>query len=73
MILEPKAPGGMIRVGALWTWERLSKTGEVLSTQKAFNICPTEGLNHILDVIFQLIPESFIRLNNTPGVSDPGR
>ena len=52
MIIRPNSPGGMIRVGALWTWERLSKFGKVLDVQKAFNTVPNQGLNHILDVAF---------------------
>jgi hypothetical protein len=43
--------GGLIKVGALWTWERV-RDGHIIDVQHAHNTVPTEGLNHILNTVF---------------------
>jgi hypothetical protein len=52
MILKPNHPQGLIRIGALWTWERLSPAGQVIEVQRAHNLAPVAGRNKLLDILF---------------------
>lgn len=57
MIIQPKAPAivpdGMVRIGALWTWERIDKrSGRVLGIEQAHNLAPVAGRNALLDIMF---------------------
>jgi hypothetical protein len=57
MIIQPKTPAivpdGMVRVGALWTWERIDKkSGRVIGIEQAHNLAPAEGRNALLDIMF---------------------
>jgi hypothetical protein len=52
MIIKPKLPHGSLGIGALWTWERLSPSGQVIEVQRAHNLAPVAGRNKLLDILF---------------------
>ena len=38
-------------LGWLYNIEHISRSGQVLSVERVHNLCPTEGLNHLLSIV----------------------